>query len=144
MAAHKFTKTEIHYLKMLPAVANVTSARITYSDEFRDEATRRYLAGESPVRIFREAGLDPKLVGYKRIERSFARWKTDHEAGRVKQTGRQPVDPVADGAGLKDDPRDRLIVRQALRISQLEQEVTRLRALAGTTSAASAGESAGE
>ena len=37
--------------------------------------TIRYLAGESPTKIFREAGLPPELVGYKRIERSVARWK---------------------------------------------------------------------
>ena len=35
----------------------------------------RYLAGESPTKIFREAGLPPELIGYKRIERSVARWK---------------------------------------------------------------------
>ena len=35
----------------------------------------RYHAGESPVELFREAGLDPSLIGYKRIERCFARWR---------------------------------------------------------------------
>lgn len=79
-----FTRSEMRYLKMLPAVAGVSATRITYSDEFRDEATRRYLAGQSPVQIFREAGLDPSLVGYKRIERSFARWKA---AARSETTG---------------------------------------------------------
>ncbi|NMM94624.1 HTH domain-containing protein [Bifidobacterium oedipodis] len=76
-----FTRSEMRYLKMLPAVAGVSATRITYSDEFRDEATRRYLAGQSPVQIFREAGLDPSLVGYKRIERSFARWKAAARSG---------------------------------------------------------------
>lgn len=28
-----------------------------------------------PTKIFREAGLPPELIGYKRIERSVARWK---------------------------------------------------------------------
>lgn len=37
----------------------------------------RYAVGESPAGIFREAGLDPALIGYKRIERAIARWRKD-------------------------------------------------------------------
>ncbi|WP_291532983.1 HTH domain-containing protein [Bifidobacterium sp. UBA6881] len=70
-----FSDEEIQLLRQLPAVANVTKDRITYSDAFKQVCTIRYLAGESPTKIFREAGLPPDLVGYKRIERSVARWK---------------------------------------------------------------------
>lgn len=70
-----FTDEEIQLLRGLPAVANVTRDRITYSDTFKQVCTIRYLAGESPTKIFREAGLPPDLVGYKRIERSVTRWK---------------------------------------------------------------------
>lgn len=70
-----FSSEEMQLLRGLPAVANVTRDRITYSDIFRQVCTIRYLAGESPTKIFREAGLPPDLVGYKRIERSVARWK---------------------------------------------------------------------
>lgn len=68
-----FSDEEIQLLRELPAVANVTRNRITYSDAFKQVCTIRYLAGESPTKIFREAGLPPELVGYKRIERSVAR-----------------------------------------------------------------------
>ena len=64
-----FSDEEIQLLRGLPAVSNVTRDRITYSDTFRQVCTIRYLAGESPTKIFREAGLPPELVGYKRIER---------------------------------------------------------------------------
>ncbi|OSH02064.1 hypothetical protein LMG11579_0110 [Bifidobacterium adolescentis] len=70
-----FNDEEIQLLRGLPAVANVTRDRITYSDTFKQVCTIRYLAGESPTKIFREAGLPPDLVGYRRIERSVARWK---------------------------------------------------------------------
>ena len=70
-----FSDEEIQLLRGLPAVANVTRNRITYSDAFKQVCTIRYLAGESPTKIFREAGLPPDLVGCKRIERSVARWK---------------------------------------------------------------------
>ena len=49
-----FSDEEIQLLCGLPAVSNVTRDRITYSDTFRQVCTIRYLAGESPTKIFRE------------------------------------------------------------------------------------------
>ena len=66
---------ELQMVLDLPAVANVSKDRITYSNAFKQVCVIRYLAGESPTKIFREAGLPPELIGYKRIERSVARWK---------------------------------------------------------------------
>lgn len=66
---------ELQMLRDLPAVANVSKDRITYSNAFKQVCVIRYLAGESPTKIFREAGLPPELIGYKRVERSVARWK---------------------------------------------------------------------
>lgn len=66
---------ELQMLRDLPSVANVSKDRITYSNAFKQVCVIRYLAGESPTKIFREAGLPPELIGYKRIERSVARWK---------------------------------------------------------------------
>lgn len=66
---------ELQMLRDLPAVANVSKDRITYSNAFKQVCVIRYLAGESPTKIFRETGLPPELIGYKRIERSVARWK---------------------------------------------------------------------
>ncbi|MBW3090804.1 hypothetical protein KIH81_08985, partial [Bifidobacterium sp. 82T25] len=62
---------------------------------------RQYALGRRPVSIFRDAGLDPRLVGYKRIERAFARWKqAEHEPaspwGRPEDGA---VSEAADGAG---------------------------------------------
>ena len=73
MVDGKFTAKERAYLASLPAVESVSASRIRYSDHFRVEAMCRYNAGESPSAIFREAGLDPKLIGYKRVERCIAR-----------------------------------------------------------------------
>ena len=70
-----FSIDELQMLRDLPAVANVSKDRITYSNAFKQVCVIRYLAGESPTKIFREAGLPPELIGYKRIERSVARWK---------------------------------------------------------------------
>jgi hypothetical protein len=72
-----FSDAEMALLSGLDAVAWVTRTRITYKDSFKREAIERYRRGESPVRIFREAGLDPRLIGNKRIERCIARWKRE-------------------------------------------------------------------
>lgn len=63
-----FTLKEAAYLRSLPAVKEVSATRITYSDRFKVECVRRYLKGESARKIFRDAGLDPSLIGAKRIE----------------------------------------------------------------------------
>lgn len=83
----KFTAQELQYLRSLPAVAAVSSGRIRYVEAFKRECVRKYRAGESPARIFRAAGLDSALIGYKRIERCIARWRNmdirptpEHEA----------------------------------------------------------------
>lgn len=73
--AAQFSAREIKYLESLPAVEHASKERIKYTSEFRRECMRLYAQGESPVRIFRSAGLDPSLIGYKRIERCIARWK---------------------------------------------------------------------
>ena len=86
-------------------------------------AVRR--AGEKPTALFREAGLDPKLIGYKRIERAFARWRYMDRTPTSRETSKalpafKPVAPVS-------DQRDKLISEQALRIQQLEEEISKLK-----------------
>ena len=124
--ARTFTARERAYLSSLAAVESVDgSSRVHYADWFRDECMRRYRAGEKPTALFREAGLDPKLIGYKRIERAFARWRymdrtpTSREASEALPAFK-PVSPVS-------DPRDKLISEQALRIQQLEVEINKLK-----------------
>nr|WP_191997338.1 hypothetical protein [Bifidobacterium sp. SMB2] len=121
-----FLDEEIDYLNSLSAVRHATRTRITYEDAFKIECLRRDRNGESPTRVFREAGLGSELLGSKRIERCMSRWRSDPNL----QTALERYD---DGAGVPStggtDPRDALIRRQAARIAALEIEVRRLRAL---------------
>ena len=82
----KFTAKERSYLASLPAVKSVSASHIRYTDQFRVECMCRYRAGESPAAIFREAGLDPKPIGYKRVERCIAE---DGNGGKIRR--RSPV-----------------------------------------------------
>lgn len=112
-----FSAREIRYLQSLPAVERVTQDRITYTEEFKRDCIRRYNAGESPAQIFRRAGLDSSLVGYKRIERCIARWRLtvkpapddeDGESFDVPDDKRwvEPVTPPVD-ATRRSDPAER-------------------------------------
>lgn len=74
-AGRGFTPAQTAYLNALPAVATCDGRRIVYTDGFRERCMKRYAAGELPTDLFREAGLDPELVGAKRIGRAFARWR---------------------------------------------------------------------
>ena len=126
--ARTFTARERAYLSSLDAVESVDgSSRVHYADWFRDECMRRYRAGEKPAALFREAGLDPKLIGHKRVERAFARWRhadrtppPDTTANPEPASRLKPVAPAS-------DPRDRLIATQALRIQELEEELRELK-----------------
>ncbi|RSX55411.1 hypothetical protein [Bifidobacterium samirii] len=162
-----FTPEEIRYLESLPAVSAATANRITYADAFKRHCLRRYREGASPVRLFREAGLDPALVGHKRIERCFARWR-DNEAELLageptSSQGTRPgawstdlqgdddgdrfvVDPrrravmIPPSDGGVQDLRDLLIAQQIRRIDALERQNDMLRAmLAGTHTPAEPG-----
>lgn len=83
MKQGKFTTKERAYLMSLPAVESVTFERIFYAEKFKAECMRRYHAGESPTKIFNDAGLYSSLIGYKRIERCIARWRADERSGRL-------------------------------------------------------------
>ena len=122
-----FTVRERAYLSSLAAVGRVdASSRIHYADWFRVECMRRYRAGGRPTALFRAAGLAPELIGRKRIERAFARWR--RMAPAPAGMAGEPV-PASrpDPASSASDPRDRLIAVQALRIQQLEEELRTLK-----------------
>lgn len=110
----KFTAKERAYLASLPAVKSVSPSHIRYTDRFKVEVMCRYNAGESPSAIFREAGLDPKLIGYKRVERCIARWKQQEERDkrRNEHTNHymQDCDDELEAIELRGDDVDQSVV----------------------------------
>ena len=142
-----FTAREMRYLRSLPAVERVSRKRISYADWFKYECMRKYASGGSPVRIFREAGLDPAVVGYKRIERCFARWRDSVDVDALLRgeipmperpdhakddavaypglPGTPAARPVADHGG--GDVDQLIIAQQARRINALEASNEHLR-----------------
>ncbi|PLS29444.1 hypothetical protein [Bifidobacterium parmae] len=75
--APMFSAAQITYLSGLPAVISVGPSRIRYAKGFQRACLRRYLNGANPTDLFRKAGLDPAVIGAKRIERCFQRWRSN-------------------------------------------------------------------
>ena len=137
MKDREFDDDEIDYLRSLPAVNSVGRNRIRYTDQFREYCMQRYRAGDSPTGIFRDVGLDPALIGYKRIERCIARWKmmdpadADAEpisADKFPRTGNPLIPPAPIraatirenfGGSAAKDLRDMLIAQQIRYIHEL-------------------------
>lgn len=132
-----FSAEEVAYLKTLPAVADATVKRILYTEEFKASCVQRYAQGGSPVGIFREAGLDPALIGYKRIECAIARWRkamgvpartTARDRTRAMYSAGSPTQRLSPGGRGSCDIRDLLISQQVRRIDELERQVEELTA----------------
>ena len=109
-----FTQAEVYYLNTLPAVERASMDRITYSREFQVRCMAQYLRGNGPTSIFASAGLNPKIVGSKRIERAIARWKADPQIMTEAQS-------FANEAAA--DQRDLLVISQSMTIAWLEKKV---------------------
>ena len=98
-----FTPEERGRLLSLDAVDSVGDYYIAYSESFKAECMEAYRRGASPAQIFRSAGLDPKIIGRKRIERAVARWKADEKKGNFHRAS------AAHSVGL-EEKRARLIL----------------------------------
>ncbi|WP_137652713.1 HTH domain-containing protein [Bifidobacterium moukalabense] len=112
-----FTREEIAYLRSVPAVKRVAKNRITYARTFQLYCMARYLRGDGPTAIFRSVGLDPNVIGRKRIERCIARWKQDEQ---LMAEARQ-MNPNA-----TPDVRDNIILMQCTQIEELTQQLSDL------------------
>ena len=112
-----FTRKEVEYLRSVPAVKKVAKNRITYARAFQLYCMARYLRGAGPTAIFRSVGLDPDVVGRKRIERCIARWKQDEQL----MAEAQQMNPDA-----APDVRDRIILVQCSQIKELTQQLSEL------------------
>ena len=114
MKDREFDDDEIDYLRSLPAVNSVGRNRIRYTGQFREYCMQRYRAGDSPTGIFRDVGLDPALIGYKRIERCIARWKQQEERNkrRNEHTNHymQDCDDELEAIELRGDDVDQSVV----------------------------------
>ncbi|KFI50176.1 hypothetical protein [Bifidobacterium biavatii] len=103
------------YLQSLPAVDDVDCARgrISYADAFKRHVVAGLALGYRPSEMFRTAGLDPRIIGEKRVERAVSHWRHDWDL----RGGR-----FVENAFAKQSPFDLL----AQRVDSLEARVASL------------------
>ena len=82
MARKEFTEEEIAILKTSPHVMEVTPAIIHFTADFKEMFWRKFLAGMEPAAIFRESGIDPKMLGKTRVEGFKGMLKAEVKKGR--------------------------------------------------------------
>ena len=68
----KFSEAEVQQLRENPNVDYVTEREIFFTDAFKKLAWEQKQSGKTLPTIFRENGIDPQILGHKRIE-NFSR-----------------------------------------------------------------------
>jgi len=72
MSKKQLTPEEIAELEKNPAVAWATENRLFFTQEFKDWFYEEYQSGKSALVILMETGIDPKMIGYSRV--NSIRW----------------------------------------------------------------------
>jgi transposase len=93
MSKRILNQDQIECLLKSGHVSNCSPTQISYSKEFKILAVRQYDEGKTPTQIFREAGLDPDLVGKYVPDNCLRRWRRKLEA-------KGEAGLMADGRGL--------------------------------------------
>ena len=71
-----FTDSQVKKLSKNKWIKNITNKGITYTDEFKYKLVKECENYKKfPQDVFRECGIDPEIVGKKRIECSAYRWR---------------------------------------------------------------------
>ena len=113
-----FTRKEVEYLRSVPAVKNGREEPDHLCACIPVVLHGQISAGRRADRDFlRSVGLDPDVVGRKRIERCIARWKQDEQL----MAEAQQMNPDA-----APDVRDRIILVQCSQIKELTQQLSEL------------------
>ena len=110
----RFTQAEVYYLNPQPAGERAARDPLPKARQGHVRGRGQYLRGNGPTSIFASAGLNPKIVGSKRIERAIARWKADPQIMLEAQS-------FANEAAA--DQRDLLVISQSMTIAWLEKKV---------------------
>lgn len=79
MGKHYFTDEQVENLRNNPSVRNVSSKSIAFESAFKEKFISEYESGKLPSQIFRENGLDPKVLGKERIHSFTKKAKRDSQ-----------------------------------------------------------------
>ncbi len=116
MSHKRFSSEEIELLRQNPNVKNVTEKSIQFSEQFKLQAVELYHQGLKPMDIFRDAGFDVSVLGFRRISNAFWNWMVK------KNRGKQVTSDHRGRSVEKILSAEELIAKQKLEIKLLQQE----------------------
>ena len=85
MSKRRFTEAQIRELSKNKYVTKCSAKSITYATEFKVLAVNQYYEGRGAVPIFKEAGLDPALIGEHVPIASLTRWRKTYNVKGVNK-----------------------------------------------------------
>jgi len=115
-----FTDVQVKKLSKNKWIKNITNKGITYTKEFKQKLVKECENYKKfPQEVFRECGINPEIVGKKRIEASAYRWRK-----QLKSTGDITDTRITNsGNTLKRELSDKEKLKRAeARIKLLEAE----------------------
>ena len=120
MSKRLFTDAQVKKLSRNKWIKNITNKGITYTNEFKYKLVKECENYKKfPQDVFRECGIEPEIVGIRRIESSAHRWRKQlNSIGEIKDTRKG-----ASGRPLEHELSDKeKLERAEARIKLLEAE----------------------
>lgn len=115
-----FTDEQVKKLDKNKWIKNITSTTITYTNEFKYKLVKECENYKKfPQDVFRECGIDPKIIGVKRYEQAAYRWRKQlNSTGEITDTS-----TIKSGKTLKRElSHKEKLERAKARIKLLEAE----------------------
>lgn len=120
MGKNYFTSEQVEEIRKNKYIKHVSEKAITYTEEFKEFFIIEYNKGKLPSQILLEMGLNPKILGKKRVDGIVA---------TIKRQSASPTgfkDKRADSSGrprTRDLTQEELIERQKQEIELLKAKV---------------------
>jgi len=118
-----FTEDELKVLRSNPYVKSATSKMIRFSVAFKEEFWRRYKEeGQTPRQIIESLGLDPEVLGQKRIDGILIHLREQKNGGEEFRDVRRLPERRIPGDDSQLPP-SKAILKMQHKVAYMEQEL---------------------
>jgi hypothetical protein len=93
----KFTVEQIKTLEQSPHTSHVTQKTVSFTLAFKEMFWDKYSAGTLPETIFREADIDPEMLGKTRVYGFLSTLRKQKEKAEPFREGRDPIPEAFEG-----------------------------------------------
>lgn len=119
-----FTEDEVEQLQQNPNVMWVNTTTIKFTEKFREHFYQERCVGKPVREIFKEAGIDPDILGERRIEHFRYRVKKRYEKVSDSQVEIKPKEQKR-----KDSAAEKKISQLEHQVAYMQQEIEFLKKL---------------